>query len=180
MKQAFPEYDVEALGALHWQLRCIARAQLASEECGHTLQPTALVHEAALRLLNRDPGSFRSVGDYAAAAAEAMRRVLVDHARRRDRLKRGGGARRLALSAETLDASGAEAWEICAVDDALSALSGGEPGLAEIVRLRVFGGLTAGQIGACLGMSRQTVERRWRFAAALLRTALDEEERLGG
>lgn len=179
MRQAFPDLGPDTLYELHAHLRSIARVQLAAEGPGHTLQATALVHEAALRLLAREPGSFETLADYVAATAQAMGRVLVDHARRRARIKRGAGARRLALSAEVIDAASAEPWELCAVDDALGLLSQEHPGLAEIVRLRVFGGLTTSEIGSCLGLCRQTVERRWRFASAVLRSALEPEADLG-
>lgn len=156
------------------ELRSVARAYMAGERASHTLQPTALAHEAILKICNRPPGSFPSESDYIAAAAEAMRQILVDHARRRSAAKRGGGAVRMDAAeidvpevAPQLDDEG----KLC-VNDLLNELDATDPDLTTIIKLRVFAGLTTEAVAGLMGCARKTVERRWRYAAALLRTRL--------
>jgi len=163
--------------AVYEHLRMLARSQMAGERAGHTLQPTALVHEAVMRLSGRPPESFKSHADYIAAAAEAMRRALVDHARRKRAHKRGGGEGvselpvELRAVAPQLDEN-ARLW----VDELLTKLDREDPELATIVKLRVFAGMTTEAVAALLGCARKTVERRWRFAAAMLREQMGSEE----
>ncbi len=154
-------------------LRRLARTQMANERAAHTLQPTALVHEAVIKLSGRPAESFQTQADFIAAAAEAMRQVLVDHARRKQAEKRGGGAVGVELPAEF--AAVAPQLDDAArltVDEMLKSLDQEDPQLATIVKLRVFGGMTTEAIASLLDCSRKTVERRWRFAAATLRDRL--------
>lgn len=148
------------------ELKAMAGAQLVSERPGHTLQTTALVNEAYLRLV---PGEeqWQNRAHFFGSAAHAMRRILVDHARSHRALKRGGEAERvtfadLAVVAEEPD------LDLLALDKALDALAQDEPRLAEVVNLRYFGGLSIGESAAVLGISLATVKRDWAFARAWL------------
>ncbi len=151
------------------ELRRMASAKMASERAGHTLQPTALVHEAWLRLAGPD-GEMRrweSRGHFFAAAAEAMRRILIDSARRRDSKKRGGGAVHTVLDEEQA-ACEQPPDEMLAVDEALAKLETLHPDFARIVKLRYFAGLTVPEIAAALETSESTVSRAWKSAKAWL------------
>jgi RNA polymerase sigma factor (TIGR02999 family) len=153
-------------------LRKLAAARLAREAPGQTLQPTALVHEAYLRLLGGDPDRpFDGRRHFFAAAAEAMRRILIDRARDRARLKRGGGRRRVQLDLDALLAE-PPGDDFLALDEALTVLAGEDPTAAGLVQLRVFAGLTLGQAAEALGVSRRTAERDWTYARAWLCEAL--------
>lgn len=158
------------------QLRAIAARQMLQEQPGHTLQATALVHEVYARLAEAGvrwsgPGAFYH------AAAEAMRRILIDHARARATAKRGGGRRAVDIDG-VLDLAAADAPEqVVALDGAISRLEGEDPRAAEVVRLRFYAGLTVDQTAAALGQSRRTVLRDWEFARAWL--AEDLEQSLG-
>ena len=151
------------------ELRKLAAARLADEPAGQTLQPTALVHEAYLRLVGDQ--AFDGCGHFFAAAAEAMRRVLVDHARDRTRLKRGGGVRRLDLDALT-DLAAAGDNELLELNDALDRLASEYPDHAELVKLRFFAGMTGDAAAEALGIPPRTADRRWVFARAWLARAL--------
>jgi RNA polymerase sigma factor (TIGR02999 family) len=165
------------------ELRRIAQRQFRRERQEHTLQPTAVVHEAFLRL--RDARGLRGVQwndreQFYAFAAHLMRRVLVDHARERGRLKRGGGARLLSLEAAEAVADATAAPrdpDVLELDEALTTLARRDPRKAAIVELRVFGGLGARDIARHLGVSEETVGREWRRAKAWLRTRLEAEPR---
>lgn len=159
--------------AVERELRAIASRLLRGERTDHTLQPTALLHEAWLRL-SEVHAPWRDQTHFVAAAAGAMRRVLVDHARARGRDKRGGGNARITLSPELLDAT-VEPSDVLAVDDALARLAAVDAELERIVELRVFGGLTHPEIAALLGVSLRRVERGWRLARAFLRRELGGE-----
>jgi RNA polymerase sigma factor (TIGR02999 family) len=162
----------ELLPLVYDELRRLAGARLAREAPGQTLQPTALVHEAYLRLVGGDPGkAFDGRGHFFAAAAEAMRRILIDRARDRGRLKRGGGRRRVRLDLDALLAE-PPGDDLLALDEALTALAAEDPGAAALVQLRVFAGLTLGQAAVALGVSRRTAERDWTYARAWLCEAL--------
>lgn len=159
--------------AVERELHAIAGRLLRGERNDHTLQPTALLHEAWLRLAGvHEP--WRDQTHFVAAAAGAMRRVLVDHARARGRDKRGGGGARVTLAPELLDAT-IEPSDVLAVDDAVLSLAAVDPELARIVELRVFGGLTHPEIAALLDVSLRHVERGWRLARAFLRRELGGE-----
>lgn len=157
---------------LYDELRELARREMAAERRDHTLQPTALVHEAYLRLVDGD-ATFADRESFFAAAANAIRRVLVDHARKRGREKRGGGHVRVPL--EGLDvAETFEDHELLALDDALESLARVDPTKARIVELRFFAGMSVEELAKTLKTSESTLQREWRMARAWLR------ERMGG
>jgi RNA polymerase sigma factor (TIGR02999 family) len=155
------------VGRLYADLRRIARSQMRREDAGHTLQPTALVNEVCLRFLRQDDASWESREQFLAVAARLMRRVLVDHARRRHSAKRGSGA--LPVPLENLgDIPLDRPAELVALDEALSELFVVSPDRARIIELRYFGGLTIEEIAAVLHVSTATVSRSWRSARAWL------------
>jgi RNA polymerase sigma factor (TIGR02999 family) len=160
------------LPLVYEELRTLAARQLAHERPGQTLQATALVHEAYLRLVGvHDPG-WDGRAHFLAAAAEAMRRVLIDRARDRGRLKRGGDRRRVDLD-ELREPFEAPDEALLELDEALGRLAAAYPRPAELVKLRFFGGLTLSEAAGMLGVSPRTAEREWAFARAWLREALD-------
>jgi RNA polymerase sigma factor (TIGR02999 family) len=138
------------------------------ERAGHTLQATALVHEAFVRLLGDADVAWDSRGHFYVAAAEAMRRILIEHARSRGREKRGGGRQRVPLSVVDVPASADDPEQILAVDDALRRLEGEDPDAANVVRLRFYAGLGVEETARALGKSPRTVAREWAFARAWL------------
>jgi RNA polymerase sigma factor (TIGR02999 family) len=154
------------------ELRKLAAAKMAAEPAGHTLNPTALVHEAYLRLTGGQ--AFDSRGHFFAAAAEAMRRVLLDHARDRNRLKRGGGRRRVDLDRLT-DLAAATDDDLLELDDALDRLAKDYPAAAELVKMRFFAGMTLAEAADALGLSDRTADRYWVFARTWLADALTRE-----
>lgn len=145
------------------ELRDLAHRYLSVERPGHTLQPTALVHEAYLRISAQTSRLALDRAELIAAAAGAMRLVLVDHARRRRAEKRGGSARRVPLD-DVLASYEERAIDLVAVDDALQRLTNVDPDLARLVELRFFGGLSEEDIASVLGVSARTVRRGWRTA----------------
>jgi RNA polymerase sigma factor (TIGR02999 family) len=158
----------QLLPLVYDELRRLAAQRLAQEKAGQTLQATALVHEAYLRLVGAEQASsWNSRGHFFAAAAEAMRRILVEAARRRGRLKHGRGCRRLDLDSSCL-VSEAPSLDLLALDESLSRLAETEPAKAELVKLRFFAGLTMPEAAAALGVSLATAERNWTFAKAWL------------
>lgn len=170
-----PKAATELLDLVYSELRRLARARMAKTPPGNTLQPTALVHEAYMRLIGKDdPGLSKSRGHFFAAAAQAMRDILVEQARRRKRQKRGGDRKRINLDAANLAEAPLEspAEDILALDEALRKLEQDEPRLVEVVKLRFFAGLTTKETAAALGVSTPTVERDWRFARTLLYSQL--------
>jgi RNA polymerase sigma factor (TIGR02999 family) len=158
----------ELLPLVYDELRRLAAARLAAESSGNTLQPTALVHEAYLRLVApADAARWDSRGHFFAAAAEAMRRLLVENARRKERQKHGGGRQRVELeAAESLVQAPSE--DLLALDEALTRLTAHDPVKAEVVKLRFFAGLTMPEIAKSLGLSLATVERYWTYARTWL------------
>ena len=155
------------------ELRRLAAQRLAQEKPGQTLQPTALVHEAYLRLV--DTATIRrwdSCGHFFAAAAEAMRRILVEQARRRRRL-RHGGLRRLDLFESEVDVSPTDDEPNLLLDEGLDRLAGVRPQAAELVKLRFFSGLTAEEAAPMVGLSPRTARRLWAFARAWLRRDME-------
>ena len=155
------------LPLVYEELRTLAAARLADEPAGHTLQPTALVHEAYLRLVGDQRFDHR--GHFFAAAAEAMRRVLVDHARRRCRAKRGGGRGR----AELPDVPAPDPDErLLALDEGLTRLAAEDPVAARVVELRQFAGLGHEQVAAALGLTVYAARQKWAYARAWLRDAV--------
>jgi RNA polymerase sigma factor (TIGR02999 family) len=159
----------DLLPLVYDELRKLAAARMAAEKPGHTLDATALVHEAYLRLIGDQ--HFAGRGHFFAAAAEAMRRVLVNHARDRNRLKRGGGRNRVDLDRLT-GAAAATDDDLLDLDDALDRLAKDFPAAAELVKLRFFAGMTLGDAANALGIPRRTADRHWAFARAWLADAL--------
>lgn len=160
------------------QLRAIARREMSQERPGHTLQATALVHEAYLRLAKAGV-PWSSPGAYYTAAADAMRRILIEHARRRGAEKRGGGQPAAALVdlGGVLDLAEAEDPEqIVSLDGAIRRLEEETPVAGAVVRLRFFAGLTVEQTAQALGVSSRTVNREWRYGRAWLYRVLTEED----
>jgi RNA polymerase sigma factor (TIGR02999 family) len=156
------------------ELRKLAAAKLAWEKPGQTLQATALVHEAYLRLVDRGQAQdWNGRGHFFGAAAEAMRRILVDNARRKRSLKHGGQRRRVDLDSACL-ATEPASLDLLALDEALSKLAADEPAKAELVKLRFFAGLTMPQAADVLGISLATAERYWTFARSWLYAELAE------
>jgi len=163
------------LPLVYEQLRDLARQRMAGERTGHTLQATALVHEAYLRLVGDDKVRWSGRNHFFFAAAEAMRRILIDHARARGGIKRGGKRKRIPLN-NVLDFATDEQFpEILALDDAISRLDKVSPSVAAVVRLRFFGGLSVDETAEVLGMSPSTVKREWTFARAWLRRELEPD-----
>jgi len=165
----------ELLPLVYSELRRLAQARMAKTPPGNTLQPTALVHEAYMRLIGKDdPELSKSRGHFFAAAAQAMRDILVEQARRKKRQKRGGDRKRVDIDGVALADAPLESpvEDILALDEALQKLEQDEPRLVEVVKLRFFAGLTTKETAAALGVSVPTVERDWRFARTLLYTQL--------
>jgi len=161
--------------AVYAELRAAARAQLHHERPDHTLQATALVHEAYLRLLGGNYPTWNDRQHFFRAAAEAMRRILVEHARSRARVKRGGNPVRASLSDINV-AVEEHPVEVLALDDAIRRLEEQDPTAAEVVRLRFFAGLSVEETGRTLDLSERTVKREWAFARAWLYDALGGAE----
>jgi RNA polymerase sigma factor (TIGR02999 family) len=156
------------LPVVYDELRKLARARMAAEKPGHTLQPTALVHEAYLRLLGSGETAWDGRGHFFAAAAEAMRRILIERARRARRIKRGGELKRVELD-DQVPVEGPRVDEVLAVDEALSRLEARDAQMAAVVKLRYFGGLTVEETAQALGTSARSVNRLWTAARAWLR-----------
>ena len=169
----------ELLPLVYEELRRLAAGKLACERPGQTLQPTALVHEAWLRLASSSGQSWEGRTHFFGAAAEAMRRVLVDKARRKLRLKHGGGVRPIELEAREL-ASPLPDPDLVALDEALTQLAQVDKESADLVNLRFFGGLTQAQAAEQLGISRSSADRSWVFARAWLYEHLRPLDALGG
>lgn len=161
-------------GAAYDQLRRLADRQMRGERADHTLQPTALLNEVYLRLVDRSRMSWESRAHFFGIASRAMRQVLVDHARGRDAAKRGGGWERVALTDRTVFREDRE-LDAVEVDEAITRLAARSPRMATVVELRVLGGLTGQEIAHVLGVSRKTVVDDWRVAALWLRAELAGE-----
>jgi RNA polymerase sigma factor (TIGR02999 family) len=163
-----PHAAEQLLPLVYEELRQLAAQKLAQEKPGQTLQPTALVHEAYLRLVDVNLARhWNSRGHFFAAAAEAMRRILVDQARRKQADKHGGGRLRIDLP-ENLAAQGAASDDLVALDEALSRLERHDPDAARLVKLRYFAGLSHQDAAAALGISRGAADRLWALARAWL------------
>jgi RNA polymerase sigma factor (TIGR02999 family) len=162
-----PNSSGELLPQLYAELRKLAAHRLARERPGQTLQATALVHEAWLRLENSPNQKWNGRAHFFAAAAEAMRRILVDNARRKQRLKHGGGGERVEIEAVELAAPLPDE-QLLELDEALNQLAGLDPPAAQLVKLRFFAGLTQAEAAEQLGLSRSTADRTWQFARAWL------------
>jgi RNA polymerase sigma factor (TIGR02999 family) len=176
MDQGDPHAAAQLLPLVYDELRRLAAARLADEPSGNTLQPTALVHEAYLRLVGSPNGEhWNHRGHFYAACAEAMRRILVEHARHKKRHKRGGQRQRLSLeAAESMVQTSIE--DLPALDEALTRLAAHAPIKAEVVKLRFFAGLTMPEIAQALGLSLATAERYWTYARLWLYAELTDED----
>jgi RNA polymerase sigma factor (TIGR02999 family) len=162
----------QLLPLVYDELRKLAAQKLAQERPGQTLQATALVHEAYLRLVDTKKAQrWESRGHFFAAAAEAMRRLLVENARRKGRLKRGGGQKRIELDDPRLEYS-EPVDEILGIDEALEQLSAEDPQAAQLVKLRYFGGLSIEDAAELVGFSRSTAYEHWAYARAWLHRRL--------
>lgn len=169
------ESDAEQLMPLVYdEMRALARSMLNQEIPGHTLQPTALVNEAYLKLADQNRVNWKGKTHFFAIGAKVMRRILVDHARGRKRQKRGGGMRRITL-ADDLRVSSRNDEDVLAIEEALEKLATLDPRQAEIIELRFFGGLTVEEVAQVLQVSKRTVESDWTMARAWLRRELSEE-----
>jgi RNA polymerase sigma factor (TIGR02999 family) len=165
----------QLMTVVYAELRAIAERHMNRERPDHTLQPTALVHEAFLRLMGGAPGDFRDRTHFLRAASQVMRRVLVDHARARNSAKRGG-ALRVTLD-EAIAGHDERVLDMLVLDDALTRLAAAEPRWAQVVELRFFGGLEVGEVAEVLGTSAATVKRDWQFAKAWLSRELRHDDR---
>ena len=163
------------LPLLYDELRSLAHRYLQREGFGHTLQPTALVHEAWLRLVDQNRVEWKGRTHFFAVGAQAMRRVLVDHARGRLRQKRGGGRARVQLT-DDVALSTQRDEDVLAVDEALEKLARVDARQASIVELRFFAGLDVAEVAQALGLSKRTVEADWTAAKAWLRRELSTPE----
>jgi RNA polymerase sigma factor (TIGR02999 family) len=173
--QGDPHAAEELLPLVYAELRRLAAQKLVHEAPGQTLQATALVHEAYLRLVGTEKARpWNNRGHFFAAAAEAMRRILIESARRKGRLKHGRGHRRVDLESDCL-VSAAPSLDLLALDEALSRLAQTEPAKAELVKLRFFAGLTMPETAAALDISLATAERYWTFAKAWLYAELADD-----
>ena len=167
----------QLLPLVYAELRKLAAQRLAQEKPGQTLQATALVHDAYVRLVGVEKVQhWDSRGHFLAAAAEAMRRILVENARRKSRIKHGGGKIRLDLDAACSLADETPAVDLLALDEALSRLAAESPAKVEVVKLRFFAGLTMPEIAESLGVSLATAERHWTYARAWLYAELSDPD----
>ena len=165
----------ERLAATYDELKVLARRYLSTQRAGHTLQPTALVHEAYLRVARRPDIPALGSQHFVALAARAMRSVLVDHARSRNRQKRGGQCLRMPLD-DVVDSYERRSGDLGALDEALERLAAESAETARLVELRFFGGVSSLEASAILGVSARTAERLWERARAWLRRELTTDE----
>jgi len=181
IEQGDPLAAAELLPLVYDELRKLAAQKLAQEKPGQTLQATALVHEAYIRLVASGDASapreqaWNSRGHFFAAAAEAMRRILVDSARKKKRLRHGGGRRRVDLQ-EAVSLADSPQDDLLALDEALTRLAAREPAKAELVKLRYFAGLSIDEAADLMHISRSTAKRYWAFARAWLLAEIDDAE----
>jgi RNA polymerase sigma-70 factor (ECF subfamily) len=160
------------LGLIYDELKRLASGQMRRERSGHTLQPTALVHEAFLRLADADQVSYAGRTHFFAVAARAMRQILIDHARRAGAVKRGGDWRRITFEDDITPDVDAE-FDLIDLHEALEKLGELDPRLSQMVELRFFGGLTLDEAAAVLGVSRRKVAKDWSFARLWLAAELE-------
>jgi RNA polymerase sigma factor (TIGR02999 family) len=177
IEEGDPSAAEQLLPLVYDELRKLATAKMAQEKPGQTVQATGLVHEAYLRLVGSGDGPrWDSRGHYFSAAAEAMRRILVENARRKQGTRRGGDLQRQDRDLDRLGGPG-RSPDVIAVDEALKDLAEQDPNIAKLVELRFFAGLTLEEAAAILGVSDRTADRYWVYAKAWLREAIYEEGR---
>lgn len=165
------------LPVVYEQLRAIASRAMSEESSGHTLQATALVHEAYLKLLGGREVPWQSRGHFYIAAAESIRQILLDHAKSKRRIKRGGGASRIALELSSIaDLADADADAVLTIEEAFSQLENEDDRAALVFRLRLYAGMTCEQIGRVLDLSERTVEREWAYARRWMARVLLERD----
>jgi len=169
-----PKAADELLPLVYKELRLLAAQRMAQEKPGQTLQATALVHEAYLRLVEGEDQDWNSRGHFFKAAAEAMRRILIENARRKKRLKRGGDRQRIELREADLGMESASD-DLLTVNEALDKLSVEEPSVADLVKLRYFAGLTIDQVAQIQGISRRSVIDHWAYARSWLSREITKE-----
>jgi RNA polymerase sigma factor (TIGR02999 family) len=175
IEQGDPKAARQLLPLVYDELRRLAAQKMAHDKCGHTLQATALVHEAWLRMVGGDKGdAWNSRNHFFAAAAEAMRRILVESARRKTALKRGGDGVRIDLDSHADFVAVDRPGEVIGVHDALDALAATDALAADLVKLHYFGGFSIEEAAELLGMSRATAHRLWIYARTWLRAALQD------
>jgi RNA polymerase sigma factor (TIGR02999 family) len=180
MERGDPKASDELLPVVYDELRRLAAQKLSHEPSGQTLQATALVHEAYLRLVGTESQPWNSRGHFFAAAAEAMRRILVENARRKRSIKNGGRRQRLSLDEITLaPADDRLADDLILLDEALAKLAQRDPLKADLVKLRYFAGLTIAQTAEALDISHATAERHWDYARSWLHVEIKERRRSG-
>ncbi len=180
IEQGDPSAAEQLLPLVYDELRHLAAAKLAQEKPGQTLQATALVHEAYLRLVDVERAQqFNSRGHFFAACAEAMRRILVEQARRKGSLKRGGDHARRDLDEASLVAGDEPHEDLLALDEALGKLAATDRVAAELVKLRYFAGLTLPEAAQVLGVSARTAGRLWTYARAWLRREIEGSDPAG-
>jgi RNA polymerase sigma factor (TIGR02999 family) len=176
MDQGDRQAAAELLPLVYEELRRLAAARMAAEASGNTLQPTALVHEAYLRLIGTPGGDqWDHRGHFFAAAAEAMRRILIDQARRKAAMRHGGDMQRLTLEVD-LAAAPPIREDLDALDKALDRLAAEDPLKADLVKLRYFVGMPLAEAAAALDMSERTANRHWAYARAWLRRAIERAQ----
>jgi RNA polymerase sigma factor (TIGR02999 family) len=175
IEQGDPSAAEQLLPLLYDELRRLAAQKLSREPAGQTLQATALVHEVYLRLTGGERQDWSSRGQFLAAAAEAMRRILIDSARRKKSLKRGGNWERVGLDDVVVtNEHGVAVEDLLSLDEALDRLTQADPKVADLVKLRFFAGLTGKQAAEALGISHNTADAYWAYARGWLRLAIDK------
>jgi RNA polymerase sigma factor (TIGR02999 family) len=175
MQAGDPKAGVELLPLVYQELRRLAAHKMANEAPGHTLQPTALVHEAWLRLVGSGQQTWQNRAHFFGAAAEAMRRILIESARRKRALRHGGGQQRLDIEEANL-AAGMKDDELLALDEALDKFAAHQREKAELVKLRYFAGLSFEEAAEILGVSIPTAKRWWAYARAWLFQEMTESK----
>jgi RNA polymerase sigma factor (TIGR02999 family) len=174
MEQGDPQAAEHLLPLVYDELRKLAAVKMAQEGPGQTLQPTALVHEAYMRLVGvPHEQHWDSRGHFFAAAAEAMRRILIEQARRKKSLRRGGQFARIPVADAVAESGFADHEELLTLDEALTKLAAVDAESAELVKLRYFAGLTVAEAAEALGISSRTAKRNWAFARAWLQREID-------
>jgi len=174
IEEGDPKAADELLPLVYEELRLLAAQKMAQEKPGQTLQATALVHEAYLRLVEGTDQNWNSRGHFFKSAAEAMRRILVDNARRKKSQKRGGDCQKIGVEIDEV-VSGETVEDLLEVDEALETLAEEDLQVAELIKLRYFAGLTLEQAGKVLGMSPRTADRNWAYGRVWLRHRISRQ-----